>query len=120
MHSSSIRRADDWLKKHIDPYAKWAQTHNSMLIVTWDEGRGSNHIPTFVTGQMIKRGSYSVPISHFSILSTIESMYGLPRLGSSTTAPPIRRMFKAVSGAVTPAAVTATTHHKHHASDVLT
>jgi acid phosphatase len=29
--------ADQWLKKNIDAYAQWALTHNSLLIVTWDE-----------------------------------------------------------------------------------
>jgi len=35
--AKSIRRGDTWLKKHLDAYYQWAKTHNSLLIVTWDE-----------------------------------------------------------------------------------
>jgi len=35
--STAITNADTWLKKHLSGYAKWAKTHNSLLIVTWDE-----------------------------------------------------------------------------------
>ena len=36
-HSNSIAAADAWLKTYIKPYADWARTHNSLLIVTFDE-----------------------------------------------------------------------------------
>ena len=28
---------DDWLRQHIEPYRRWALSHNSLLIITWDE-----------------------------------------------------------------------------------
>lgn len=33
----AVSRGDSWLKKNLIGYAKWAKTHNSLLIVTWDE-----------------------------------------------------------------------------------
>src|SRR5205085_5021253 len=56
MHSGSAPTADSWLKRHLGAYATWAQTHNSLLIVTWDEDDGSsaNHIPTIFYGPMVK------------------------------------------------------------------
>jgi len=90
--------------------------------VTWDEGRSTNHIPTIMTGQMIKRGRYIQHINHFNILATIESMYGLPRLGGTEgAAGPIRRAFRQpVSNPITPAALSTPTTHKREPSDVLT
>jgi len=41
-----IRRGDTWLSDHLDAYYQWARTHNSLLIVTFDE----NADPTRFTG----------------------------------------------------------------------
>ena len=35
--TESIPAGDRWLKKNIDPYFQWAKTHNSLLILTFDE-----------------------------------------------------------------------------------
>lgn len=52
MHDGSISRGDTWLQTKIDGYAQWAKTHNSLLIVTYDEGVGSNQrIYTVFYGQ---------------------------------------------------------------------
>src|SRR5262249_42319654 len=86
MHSGSIERADDWLKQHLDEYVQWAQSHNSLLIVTWDESNLSslvNHIPTIFVGPMVKPGQYSEQINHYNVLRTLEGMYGLPAAGKS-------------------------------------
>ena len=51
MHSGSVRTADDWLRRNIRPYVRWARRHNSLLVLTWDEGSGDdNHIATLVVG----------------------------------------------------------------------
>jgi hypothetical protein len=79
MHSGSIVAADRWLKSNLSDYVGWAQTHNSLLIVTWDEGRSGNHIPTFMDGQVVRRGTYHQHITHFNMFTTLEDMYGLSR-----------------------------------------
>jgi hypothetical protein len=92
MHNGSIDKSipagDRWLKKNIDPYFQWAKTHNSLLILTFDEnhnkrrykgltnplvdpqtclGRGRDHeycvdlqnrIVTIFVGAHIKPGDY--------------------------------------------------------------
>ena len=35
--AQSIPTGDNWLKQHLDAYYQWAKTHNSLLIVTFDE-----------------------------------------------------------------------------------
>src|SRR5262249_9073419 len=52
MHDGSIADGDAWLQSNLDSYAQWAQAHNSLLIVTWDEDdySQSNQIPTIFVG----------------------------------------------------------------------
>ncbi len=91
MHSCSRDTGDDWLKNHLDSYAQWATTHNSLLIVTWDEDDNGpyNQIPTLFYGAHVKPGTYTDSIDHYSVLRTIEDMYGLPQLGASASRNPI-------------------------------
>lgn len=88
MHDGSIARGDEWLKTNIEAYARWADAHNSLLIVTWDEddGREGNRVATIFTGAMVKRGSSAQRIDHYSILRTVDEMYGLPSSGESARA----------------------------------
>jgi hypothetical protein len=80
MHSGSIAAGDTWLREQMDPYAMWARTHSSLLIVTWDEDdfSGGNHILTFFVGAHVKPGAYAEKISHYDVLRTIEALAGLP------------------------------------------
>ncbi|HEY8747800.1 MAG TPA: alkaline phosphatase family protein, partial [Tepidisphaeraceae bacterium] len=73
MHDGSVNTGDTWLKNNIGAYATWAQSHNSLLIVTWDEDDGSqsNQVPTIFYGSMVKPGTYSEPIDHYSVLRTV-------------------------------------------------
>ncbi|MBX5437180.1 MAG: acid phosphatase [Alicyclobacillaceae bacterium] len=91
MHSGSVLAADTWLRQHLQPYVAWARTHNSLLIVTWDEDDGSadNHVPTLLVGPMIRPGRYTERVNHFNLLRTIEDLYRLPHLGNSKNARPI-------------------------------
>jgi acid phosphatase len=85
MHDGSIAQGDAWLKKNIDGYAQWAMTHNSLLIVTFDEDDASenNRIATIMVGQRVKPGKYAQRIDHYGLLRMVEEMYGLPLLNES-------------------------------------
>lgn len=96
MHDGTVKQADDWLKTNMDSYVKWAETHNSLLIVMWDEDdfAKANHIPLIFVGPMIKSGKYAENINHNNLLRTIEDIYKLPLLGDSKQAPPLDSMWK--------------------------
>lgn len=96
MHDGSIETADMWLKQNIEPYVRWAQDHNSLLIMTWDEDDSSqnNIIPTFFVGPMVKKGSYNQSYNHFSMLRTLEDIFGLDYAGKSKGASPILAIWK--------------------------
>jgi hypothetical protein len=92
MHSGTISVGDTWLASHIGPYAKWATTHNSLLVVTFDEDDHSaaNHIATFLYGAHITPGNYAQHITQFSMLATLQASTGLTCTEQSCGARPIR------------------------------
>jgi phospholipase C len=85
MHDCGIATGDTWLKNHIDAYARWAKTHNSVLILTFDEDdrSQSNQIPTIFYGQHVRTGGFSERITLYSVLRTIEDAYGLGCVANS-------------------------------------
>src|SRR5439155_887271 len=85
MHDGTIQQGDSWLQQHLNAYVQWAVTHNSLLIMTFDEDDGSqgNRIATIFVGQMVVAGQYSEAINHFNLLRTLEDMYNLPYAGVS-------------------------------------
>jgi acid phosphatase len=121
MHDGTIQQADDWLKANvIDTYLPWATTHNSLLIVTWDEdgdNTASNQIATIFAGAKINPGNYTetnlnannphvgsptdpgiqtptgTAMNHYNMLSTIEDIYGLAHIGGSTNRRPVSDIF---------------------------
>jgi acid phosphatase len=88
MHDCSVETGDTWAREHLGPYAGWARTHDSLLVVTFDEDEGTsaNHIATFVVGAGVRPGVSGVRIDHYGILRTIEDLYGLPPLGHAAGA----------------------------------
>ena len=73
-------------------YLDWARTHNSLLVLTFDESETHTHgnpIATVLAGPMVAPGSYPGRIDHYTVLRTIEDMYGLTPLGKSADATPI-------------------------------
>ncbi len=96
MHSGSISAADSWLKDHLDGYVKWAKTHNSLFILTWDEDNGTsaNHIATIFVGAHVKIGHYSESIDHYNVLRTIEAIYGLAFTRNAANVATIKDVWK--------------------------
>jgi len=91
MHDGSIAQGDTWLENNLSAYVTWAMSNNSLLIVTWDEDDGSenNRVATIFVGPMVKSGQYSENINHYTVLRTIEAMYGLKPVGGSRGIKPI-------------------------------
>jgi hypothetical protein len=125
MHDGTIGQADTWLKTNIiDTYLPWAITHNSLLIVTWDEdgtNTATNHIPTIFAGANIRPGNYTetnlnlnnphvvsptdpgiqtptgTAMNHYNVLATIEDIYGLAHIGGSINRPPVSDIFVSIA-----------------------
>ena len=101
MHDGSdpdrIQRGDQWLQARLERYVDWAQTHNSLLIITWDEdnGKSENHIATILVGPMVRAGRYPEQTNHYGLLRTVTDMYGAQPVGLSRQASPLTTMWAA-------------------------
>lgn len=96
MHDGTVQEADDWLKTNLDSYLTWAASHNSLLIITWDEDDNTkeNRIPLIMAGPMVKPGQYDENVNHIHVLRTLEEAYHLPPLGESRSVNPITSVWK--------------------------
>jgi hypothetical protein len=88
MHNCGVAAGDAWAREHLAPYVEWAKANESLLIVTFDEDSGGpeNHIATIVAGAHVRTMSSDQRIDHYSLLRTLEDMYGLPPLGEAAGA----------------------------------
>ena len=96
MHDCAVSIGDTWLQEHLDQYVQWATSHNSVLIVTWDEDEGSDpangggHIPALIVGGPVQPGArYAGTVDHYAMLRTIEALCGLPGLGTAADRTPV-------------------------------
>jgi hypothetical protein len=96
MHDCPVATGDSWLKRNLGGYVTWAQKNHSLLVLTWDEndGSGGNQITTIFAGQMVRTGRFAMPITHYSVLRTIEALYGLPPHAYAATAAVIRGVWR--------------------------
>ena len=87
MHDGTIQAGDSWLQTHIDPYAQWAKTNNSLLIVTVDENASNvdpNQVMTVLYGANVTAGSQdSTAYNHYSTLAST-----IVRVGISQSSAP--------------------------------
>ncbi|MBX7046792.1 MAG: T9SS type A sorting domain-containing protein [Ignavibacteria bacterium] len=102
MHDGTIPQGDAWIQNNLGPYVTWCKTHNSLFILTWDEDNGTtpNQIPTIFVGEKVLHAQYNQYVSHYSILKTIEDMYGLPYAGHSDTAHSITNCWSPASNII--------------------
>jgi acid phosphatase len=91
MHDCGVAAGDRWARDNLADYVTWADQHNSLLAVTFDEDNGSsaNRIATVLVGPMVNAGASDQRIDHYSLLRTLEDMYGLPPLGHAADAQPV-------------------------------
>jgi phosphatidylinositol-3-phosphatase len=81
MHDCSIASGDAWLRRTVPPILR-RLSGRDLLFVVFDEGLtpagGGGHIACIVAGPGARRGAVSRHrYSHFSLLKTIESEFGL-------------------------------------------
>jgi hypothetical protein len=99
MHDNGIGSGDRWVRAHLSGYAQWAKTHNSLLIVMSDEndadpnyggnqpGEAGNGALAMAVGARIPAGKVvSGRFDHYSMLRTLEDIFGLGHLGASASA----------------------------------
>lgn len=93
MHDCPVATGDDWLAREVPEIlaSPAFTTQNSLLVVTWDEGDGgNNNVPTIFAGPAARQAYKStLPYSHYSLLHTVESLWGLAPLTDNDRNAPI-------------------------------
>ncbi|MCW3843724.1 alkaline phosphatase family protein, partial [Micromonospora yasonensis] len=73
-----------------------AKTHNSLLVVTFDEDddRADNHIPTIFFGAHVATGDHDERITHYTVLRTLQALTGVGCTGNSCAVRPISGIWR--------------------------
>ena len=95
MHDGTIAQADVWLSANLGGYAAWCRTHNSLLIVTWDEDSfaAQNQIPTIFYGPGVRLGTHDSRRTLHDLLATVCAMYGATPPGAGADVRPMVGLF---------------------------
>lgn len=82
--SSTISAGDAWLKSFLPAIINSPEFASTIVIITWDNGSPlTSPVATIIVGpsSLVKPGQYNQALSHYSFLSTVESIFALPSLG---------------------------------------
>ena len=85
---SNITTGDTWYYSHLSSLLPWALANNTLFIIIFDEDDNlhSNNIPLIFYGPMVKGGTYAEHVDLYSVLRTLEALYGLGYAGSAASA----------------------------------
>jgi phosphatidylinositol-3-phosphatase len=93
MHDCPVKTGDDWLSRQVPKIlaSPAFTTQNSLLVITWDEGDDStNQSVTIFAGPAARTAVRSdAPYNHYSLLHTIENVWGLPPLTENDRSAPV-------------------------------
>ena len=97
-HDCALDVADAWLKEWVGKVmASSAYDSRALIVLTWDEGNGNHgccgldpaggRVATVLISPLARQGfTDPTPYTHYSLLKTIETAWGLPLLGHSADA----------------------------------
>jgi hypothetical protein len=96
MHDGTTAQGDAFLQAFVPLVTASPDWSHTLLIVTFDEGttntNGGGHVYTAAAAPWLAQASVATTYNHFSVLRTIEEVYGLPFLGSAATATTITEL----------------------------
>ncbi len=81
--SDHVMQGDDWLAANLPPILAYANTHNGVVLLIWDEPASTGDMPFIALGPKVKqRYATNVQFGHSSLVRTVEGILGLPELGT--------------------------------------
>jgi phosphatidylinositol-3-phosphatase len=86
------QQADDYLASELPSIIASPQYRSGSLlvVVTFDEGHGDNHVYTVLLGATIRPGTaIDTHLTHYSLLAYVEQLAGVPCLNEACSAPPL-------------------------------
>ena len=90
MHDGTTAQGDAFLQAFVPLVTNSPDWTNTLLIVSFDEGtssvNGGGHIYTAAAAPWLRHADVTSIYNHFSVLRTIEEIFGLPFLNNAATA----------------------------------
>ena len=101
MHDGTTAQGDAFLQAFVPLVTASPDWDHTLLIVTFDEGttstNGGGHVYTAAAAPWLAHANVATTYNHFSVLRTIEEVYGLPFLGSAATATTMTELLPSTS-----------------------
>jgi hypothetical protein len=95
-NSNTIRSGDDWLKAELPRIIAWANTHSSVILITWDEGSSTSKMAFLAVGPGVKANfTGTVSYTHSSIIKSVERIFGLSFLSTVSSSNDLADLFQA-------------------------
>ena len=89
-----IRTGDRWLQAELPRLISYAERHEAVIFITFDEGSSSHKLPFLAIGNMVKpHYTGTERYSHSSQLRSVELILGLPPLPSVATSNDLSDLF---------------------------
>ncbi len=93
-NDNAPQSADQWLSESLPSLIEFADTHDAVIFLVWDEGAGSELMPFIAVGAHVKPGyAGNVSYDHSSLLKSLEEIFGLPILPTVTPANDLADLF---------------------------
>src|SRR5450755_285365 len=90
-----IRTGDRWLKAELPRLIDYADKHDSVIFITFDEGGSTLKLPFLAVGAVVKPGYVSTEhYTHSSQLKSVELILGLPLLPTVASVTDLSDLFK--------------------------
>jgi phospholipase C len=99
---TGLKQSDTWLSTEVPKILASAAFQNGgVIFLTWDEAEGRNgdspdKVPMIVITPLLTTPGYtsSVAYTHASYLATVETIFGLPKLGAAASANVMTEFFR--------------------------
>jgi hypothetical protein len=92
--SANIKAGDTWLSSELPRILAYANAHDGVVYVVWDEGSTNQTIPFLALGPHVKVGTSTTGYTHSSQLKSIEEQLGVPVLAAVSHANDFAGMFE--------------------------
>ena len=97
MHDGTTAQGDAFLQAFAPQVFNSPDWAHTLFIVTFDEGtsstNGGGHIWTAAQAPWLSASTSTATYNHYSVLRTIENIYGLPYIGAAATATTMTELF---------------------------
>jgi hypothetical protein len=92
--AANIQAGDTFLAQELPRIVDYANAHDGVVLVVWDEGDNSNLVPFLALGPRIKIGASATTYSHSSQVKSIEEILGVPALSTVSSANDFADLFQ--------------------------